>query len=322
MSIISGLYDDLWLGALLMNIQRFVFIAICTFIIFAKLFSDNQLNIYLKFVTSFMTVLAFVVLNRFLFGLYIFPNFYKSDYTFEILNIGNIISHSIIFLSSIAGFGLIKYYSETKEREKINQALEEQKREAELNYLKAQLHPHFLFNSLNSIYNEVLKKSDLAADLLLRVSDMLRFILYECQEDKITLDKELKLLDDYIELEKVRYGSRISIKKNFESNLNSKAKIPPLILFALVENCFKHGVSDTTEDSFVILTLSANGNFMEFSTENSINQNHKPEKEYQKGIGLKNIESQLKLIFGDNFNLKTNKNSSTFNSYLKIPLDE
>ncbi len=115
-------------------------------------------------------------------------------------------------------------------------------KEAELKLLKAQIHPHFLFNTLNNLYGLTLEKSDEAPDLVLRLSDILDYILYRCDEKYVPLTEEINMIKNYLEIEKIRYSEKLSLETNFPDK-TSAFKIAPLILLPFIENAFKHGVS-------------------------------------------------------------------------------
>lgn len=219
----------------------------------------------------------------------------------------------------MTGYGAIQYFLNNQHIKKKNQELAFQKKEAELSALRSQLHPHFLFNTLNGIYNEVLKKTDLAAEMILKISDILRFMLYECSAEFISLGKESKLIQDYIALEKIRYGDRIEIIENLDESTTSNTEIPPLILFSLVENAFKHGLSTVSEKSSIHIQLESEENKILFKVRNTKSANPNSKQDYQKGIGLKNITKQLELYFDQNFSLEIDSSEIEFIVELKIP---
>ena len=143
------------------------------------------------------------------------------------------------------------------------QQLRIEKQEAELNYLKSQTNPHFLFNTLNNIYSLARDKSDLTPESILRLSKILRFMLYETGGEYIAIEQELKVMTDYIALEKLRYDE--SLRVNFNHDLEDmKQSIPPLLLIPLVENAFKHGVSETRNQPFVEIHLSVKSRQLQF----------------------------------------------------------
>ena len=157
---------------------------------------------------------------------------------------------------SVFFFGVIRHIYNYVKLKKAAQQLRIEKQEAELNYLKSQTNPHFLFNTLNNIYSLARDKSDLAPESILRLSKILRFMLYETGGNFIAIEQELKIISDYIALEKLRYDE--SLRINFNHDIEDmKQALPPLLLIPLVENAFKHGVSETRGHPFVDIHLSS-----------------------------------------------------------------
>lgn len=214
-------------------------------------------------------------------------------------------------------FGIIKYSYDFRILKETTQKLRIEKQEAELNYLKSQTNPHFLFNTLNNIYALARDKSDLAPTSILQLSKILRFMLYETNVDFIAVEQELKIMEDYIALEKLRYDDSLTI--NFNHTIEDmKQAIPPLLLIPLVENAFKHGVSETRNQPFVDVRLSIKEQQLFFVVKNSSEMidNHEIVKE---NIGLSNLRRQLELLYQD-YDLTVFQGQSDFTATLKINL--
>jgi LytS/YehU family sensor histidine kinase len=197
------------------------------------------------------------------------------------------------------------------------QQLRIEKQEAELNYLKSQTNPHFLFNTLNNIYSLARDKSDLAPESILRLSKILRYMLYETGAAYIAIEQELKVLDDYIALESLRYDE--SLRVNFNHDIEDKKQaLPPLLLMPLVENAFKHGVSETRGQPFIEMHLSVKQRQLVFIVKNSceVFSAKGPVKE---NIGLSNLRRQLELLYTD-YALSVQQGQSQFTATLKINL--
>jgi len=172
--------------------------------------------------------------------------------------------------------------------------LVKEKLSAELQFLKSQLNPHFLFNTLNNIYALARKKSNLTSDVVLKLSELLSFALYESSGETVALEKEIKFLDDYIALHKIRYDSRLKIK--FIKEVDRSAQpIAPCLLLPLVENAFKHGAGENHFDSFIRISLRVKEGRLDFTVENNTEEAGKPAE--QKNIGLNNVRRQLELIY-------------------------
>ena len=196
------------------------------------------------------------------------------------------------------------------------QKLRMEKQQAELNYLKSQTNPHFLFNTLNNIYSLSRIKSDLAPESILRLSKILRFMLYETSGDFIAIEQELKIITDYIELEKLRYDETLSITFNQDVE-NMRQAIPPLLLMPLVENAFKHGVSETRSRPFIDIHLSIRGRQLSFVVKNS--SEGTTEDRVVENIGLSNLRRQLELLYTE-YNLIAHQGNGLFTASLKINL--
>lgn len=219
---------------------------------------------------------------------------------------------------SVLFFGIAKHRHDYRQLQLMAQQLRIEKQEAELNYLKSQTNPHFLFNTLNNIYALSRDKSDLAPESILRLSKILRFMLYEINGAFIAIEQELKIINDYIALERLRYDDslRISVVHDVE---DMNQAIPPLLLIPLVENAFKHGVSETRENPFVEVYLSVHRGHLTFSVKNSTEAHHEDERQAQEKIGLSNLRRQLELLYKD-YDLSIQPSESTFSALLHINL--
>ena len=213
-------------------------------------------------------------------------------------------------------FGIIRHIYRYIILKNNAQQLKIEKQAAELNYLRSQTNPHFLFNTLNNIYSLARDKSDLAPKSILRLSKILRFMLYETGGAFITIEQELIIIDDYIALEKLRYDNSLRIDMNHNVKDINQA-IPPLLLISLVENAFKHGVSETRGQTFVDIHLSVNNQLLTFIVKNSSEATG--EEEVKESIGLSNIRRQLELLYKD-YDLSVIQDISVFTATLRINL--
>ena len=218
--------------------------------------------------------------------------------------------------SSVFFFGIIRHiYSYQKLRQSAQQ-LRIEKQEAELNYLRSQTNPHFLFNTLNNIYSLSRDKNERAPESILRLSKILRFMLYETDSSFIPVEQELKIMQDYIELEKLRYDASLQIDCTFDLE-EGKEVIPPLLLMPLVENAFKHGVSETRHMPFVAIHLSIRNRQLDFAVRNSVES--VPGAGIKENIGISNLRRQLELLYRD-YSLALRQEASQFVAHLKINL--
>lgn len=199
--------------------------------------------------------------------------------------------------------------------ERIHRDLENQRLTAELAFLKSQINPHFLFNSLNSIYSLAYQKSDTTPDAILKLSEIMRYMLYECNDNKVDLAKELQYLQNYIDLQKLRFGDKAYIDFSVEGNVTNQ-KIVPLILIAFIENAFKHGISND-EASPIKMQVSVNKEHLQFIIQN---RKHRNNTDSIGGIGLSNVIRRLDLLYPGNYNLEIRDEKDTYTSELSLVL--
>ena len=183
---------------------------------------------------------------------------FNPDLLYSSRKVFNVTSNIVSLVFSIT---VAKIMKDNYINQQINQALLQEKLEHELKFLKAQINPHFFFNTLNSLYALVLSKSDLAIEVIVKLSNLMSYMLYETNQDEVLLDKELEYLGDYIELEKLRFGDELETNYQIEGALENKY-IAPMLLIPFVENSFKHSVSGGTEKIKInILASIAQGSF-------------------------------------------------------------
>jgi len=182
----------------------------------------------------------------------------------------------------------MKYYYEKKS---ISDSLEKEKLKAELQSLKAQIHPHFLFNTLNNIYSITQNISVEASDMIHRLSALLRYILYECNKPEIRLSQEFKIINDYISLESIRYSKNLDLKIRLPENTD-QLLIAPLLLLPLIENCFKHGASKMMDNSWINIQADVKENVLTVKLMNS-KPDRVPSGNTHHGIGLINLRKMM-----------------------------
>ena len=191
-------------------------------------------------------------------------------------------------------------------------------KEAELSLLKAQLHPHFLFNTLNNLYGLTLEKSDHAPAIVLRISDMINYMLHESNQTSVPLAKEIKYLRDYLDLEKLRFGEELKLEFKEEGNYTN-FEIAPLILIPFVENAFKHGASLQTEGAEISVQIIADPEIFILRVENSVEPDPSQRvNEISGGLGLANVKKRLELLYKDRYILDIDNKTDTFVIRLEI----
>jgi LytS/YehU family sensor histidine kinase len=201
-----------------------------------------------------------------------------------------------------------------KEREKN---LIKEKLETELKFLRNQTNPHFLLNTLNNIYALARKKSDYTPEVVMRLSELLRFMLYEANDNLIRITDEIKVLEDYLELETIRYNQRLAV--SFEKNIDrDDYKITPFLLLPFLENAFKHGISETRFESFIHISLTLTDYLLNFEIENS--KETCADEKHVANIGLMNVKRRLELTYSD-YNLNVQNKSDAFKVNLSVNLN-
>ncbi len=204
-------------------------------------------------------------------------------------------------------------------KEQRNLQLQKENVESQLELLKAQVHPHFLFNTLNNIYSYTQNTSPEASRLVTGLSDLLRFILYECNQPLVPLSKELKMIRDYIELEKVRYGNELDLHVDIPENTNNLL-IAPLLVLPLIENSFKHGTSHVLEQPWINLQITLKGDIMIMKLMNG-KSDESQISESTSGIGVKNVEKRLAFLYPGKHDLVITNDDDVFVVNLKVELE-
>lgn len=203
-------------------------------------------------------------------------------------------------------------------KEQRNLQLQKENAEAQLQLLKAQVHPHFLFNTLNNIYSHTQNTAPIASQLVMGLSDMLRFMLYECNQHQVPLSKELKMIRDYITLEQIRYDDQLDVHVDLPANTENLA-IAPLLLLPLVENCFKHGTSHMLEQPWLNLQVTLENNSMYVKLMNG--KASEVAKNNYKGIGILNVRKRLELLYPGKHELSITDEEEVFIVNLRVVLD-
>lgn len=210
----------------------------------------------------------------------------------------------------------IKLSKDWIRNQRLMKEKEKQYLETELNFLKTQIHPHFFFNTLNNLYSLTLKKSDQAPEVVLKLSELMSYMLYESNTAKVSLNKEITYLQNYLDLEKLRFGQRLAVSFEIEGVIED-VYIPPMILILFVENSFKHGIKNNVNRIKIEISLKVEEGFLFFRVQNPIGENASAGN---KGIGLKNAGRRLELLYGENYMLELSKKENEFIASMKIPV--
>jgi hypothetical protein len=225
----------------------------------------------------------------------------------------------VIFIGISSLLHFSKSWSLYKESETKLAQTQKEKIEAELDALKSQINPHFLFNSLNSIYSLVLKKNDHAPEALIRLSDTLRYIIYESDHEKVLLQKEIEFVRNYMQLQELRMSAKDTLIFDVRGKIKNQ-KIAPLLLIPIIENCFKYGIKGDTETCFVSIHIDVEEQKMHLKTINNIGQVDNVERVKSRGMGLTNLKKRLSLIYPAHHHLNIDQTGDKFNVDLSIDL--
>ena len=238
------------------------------------------------------------------FALLFVPVFLSEEIEYIIWAISSVIIISIYFFIDI--------YIQNKREKKLR----EEKLISELQLLKAQINPHFFFNTLNNLYGLTINKSDRAPELVLKLSEMMRYTIYKGREDFVTIQEEVNYINAFITLQKIRIKKKVDISFTLSID-NYKTKIAPLLFIILVENAFKHGVEKILKQGYVKISLEENSGYTEFIVENDYVQKSKKEKN-SGGIGIQNLTKRLKLIYPKSHTLLIKQGANYYKALLRI----
>ena len=262
-------------------------------------------------VSAFAAILKLYISKNVYYALFI-P---KALHPHEWYSIDSFLVNMLWIVGPTILFAMFKYYKDWIKSREISQETERKRLATELQVLKGQLNPHFLFNTFNNLYSLALGKSDKTAVVIAKMSDMFHYILYECNATEVPVSKELKLIEDYIELEQIRYSDRLSV--SFDKKIENKNfLIPPMLLYSFVENCFKHGSSQDPDLPWIRISLHVRNNHLMFEATNNIPKNYKATN--TEGVGLLNGKRRLELMYPQNHQLIIREENNEF--YVKLDI--
>jgi len=268
-----------------------------------------SLAIFLALITYLYQIWFDVIVDKLFGGFYLISYFDYWD--------------TLKYFAILVGITSLLHFSKSwflyQESETKLAQTQKEKIEAELDALKSQINPHFLFNSLNSIYSLVLKKSDKAPEALIKLSDTMRYIIYESNHELVDLQKEIEFIRNYIELQQLRMSNKDKLEFLVKGKIK-KQKIAPLLLIPIIENGFKYGIKGETEASFVSILINVNEHHIKLHTSNNLGIVDKVERDKSKGTGLDNLKKRLELIYPDHHHLIINSTNDKFIVDLNIDL--
>ncbi len=299
------------------TINIFFFAAIVYFnllFLIPRYLNDKNFLFYCLFLVFSVIVLTPIKIIVLYFLLHYFPEMQNSL----------IVNQTTIFLVAfiIAGSStILKIISDWIRYQRDRRELQTQTMQSELKFLKSQINPHFLFNTLNNLYALTLKKSDKAPEIVIKLSEMMRYMLYECNEKRVLLSKEVSYIRNYLDLERLRQAKNFEINFEVKGHVNDQ-KIAPLMFIPFLENSFKHGLNNQISQGFVTIKMDVGERNIDFFIENS-KAEKLPALEHRRsgGIGLVNVRRRLNLLYPNHYNLDIRDKPKTYAVTLKLELD-
>lgn len=285
-----------------------------TYWLIPRFYARKKFSLY---VILLLGLLAVTITSRTLLSMYVYNHFFavKPEALTARAFLFSAFTAVFIFLFSILLRLALDYFTLNKKQA----AIKAEQTATELNLLKQQVHPHFLFNTLNNIYYVASNESPSAADLIERLSSIMRYFIEESRKDRVLLKDEIELLKSYIELERIRMRFEMPVEFSVQWDIGN-ITVPPLMLLPLVENIFKHGVDKRSRDNFAEITLTINNGTLLFTTRNIL---HTLQQDlHSSKTGLVNLEKRLQLYYGTNYTLTTQQQDGIFIATLKIPVHE
>lgn len=279
-----------------------------------------QTKRYGLYVLGFALVLGLGTLLNHLTFQYLADWLFKGYYFISYYNWGDILEFTFTYMALSTLLHLSKSWFELNEKKKAINRLEREKLDAELLSLKSQINPHFLFNSLNNLYSLSLDQDSRLPDLLLRLSDNLRYMLYESGDTYVPLQKEIQFLENYIDLQRIRAPERVDIQFTLEGKIKDKT-IAPLLLIHFVENAFKFGAKGSNTEAYVHVHCEVEENSLAFSIKNNKGILAIPPRSGG-GIGLSNTRKRLELLYPKRHELRIEDQTNHFEVFLTLSLSE
>jgi hypothetical protein len=311
----SILPEDGFFPAGIFTIINVAFYAIVIYgnisLLFPRFYEQGRKVEYIIYISIFLIVVG---LGRGYAVSYLYNKYnpeHPEPITFQMLlyyGVAGVLTYLLSFIFRIA----IAYFELKQQSEKILA----QKSQAELNLLKSQVQPHFLFNTLNNIYYEAYLEAPRTAKLIERLSDSMRYFVDESPKDEVSLTTEIQFLENYMALEKIRI--RHEIELDFVKDCSPDLRIPPMLLMTFIENIFKHGIDKSSKENKIEISLIQQEGFLLFQTCNRIHT--VASKEESHGFGIENLRRRLTMLYGTKFELNIECDGQTFTAFLKVPI--
>lgn len=254
-----------------------------------------------RFLAEFLLAFTIIVLLRIHLERYFIDGYsHQHRYLYSPRFIVHVISTNLF---TVIFLGMIRFVVEWFEFEARKKNVENERLTAELNFLKAQINPHFLFNTLNNLYYLAYTKSEKTPEIIAKLSQMMRYMIYESNNTLVPLNKEIEYMENYISLERLRLNDQIPIRLSVDGDPN-RYRVAPFVFITFLENAFKHGVSNSNPKAWVNISLRLKESECTYQVENSKTTSPKPEAESKSGIGLQNLSRRLELSYPNKHQLE------------------
>jgi sensor histidine kinase YesM len=312
--------NDLTVNEVFAVLLRTIPLALATYFVLYYLIPNfSKHNDYAKLILGILVVLAVIGVGLRYFNFYVVSPLLNIELgtNYVVLDKPSVIRNIFSCMSVICMAATIKLIKNKTDLLQRNEMLVAEKKEAELSFLKAQMHPHFLFNTLNTLYSETMQHSEKAEQVVLHFSSLLRFILEECNKPAIRLGNELKVIQDYIEIEKLRHGARLDVNLSVE-RIDPETEISPLLFLPFVENSFKHSLSSIRGKISISISIHQQKGKIRLTVENDTDKQISTHHATS-GRGIANIRRQLELLYDKNYSLTIEEASNKFKVALLIP---
>jgi LytS/YehU family sensor histidine kinase len=276
---------------------------------------------YLLYAPCVLAVLAVTAqLNIFIYSYAI--DFFLPDYFFvSSFSFWQLVQFGFVYLAITTLLKLSRAWFKLLESKNHLIKLEKEKVNTELLFLKMQINPHFLFNSLNNIYSLALKKDAMAPDSILKLAEVMRYMIYESNGNAVPLQKEIDYINNYIDLQRLRTRENASIVFNLMGDTASWY-VAPLVLLVFIENGFKHGIKGAIHESYVNILIHITDAQLQMTVENSKGVIDEVEKDTFRGLGLENVKRRLELLYPGKYELTINDTETKYTAVLQLPLQK
>jgi sensor histidine kinase YesM len=285
------------------------------YVLFEKLYLTNKKTVF--WICQLIVAVVFVLLKRYINYFYLYPLFAPAAKAIPLLSFPKILFEFVSLYLIVSLFGMFLFIRSWYSQQQAIKDLRQENIAAELELLKSQVQPHFIFNMLNNIYSSAFKKSPETAQQILKLSNLIEYSLYDSKKDKVLLDEELTYIRNYVDLQKIRVGDKLDVSINIFDDING-ILVPPLLLLPIIENCFKHGVNKSINPSWIRIDISTTDREITFKIENSLENESQSPVSQNSGLGLANVRRRLELMYPNGHDIKIFQEENSFLLVLKL----